>query len=115
MTTKEVLVNTIKQWVIIDDNMKEMQRSLKEYREKKKKLTLELIDIMKDNEIDCFDITSGKILFCQNKVRCPLNKQSLLSSLEKYFKGQSGIETENLRDFILDSREIKIKENLRRK
>ena len=115
MTTKEELINKIKQWVTNDDSIKELQREIKSYREKKKKLTDELISIMKNNEIDCFDINSGKILFCQNKVKTPLNKKTLLFSLEKYFKNTPSIDSEKLRDFILENREVKLKENLKRK
>ena len=86
MTTKENLINKIREWISSDDNIKDLQKKIKENREKKKRLTDELIDIMKINEIDCFDINSGKILFCKNRVKAPLNKKILLTSLEKYFK-----------------------------
>ena len=37
---------------------------------------------MKQNEIDCFDINSGKIVYCKNKTKAPLNKKTLLETLE---------------------------------
>ena len=52
MTTKEELVNNIKAWMQIEDEMKVLQKELKERREKKKLLTATLVDIMKTNEID---------------------------------------------------------------
>lgn len=115
MPTKEELIEKIKLWVSNDDIIKEKQKEIKLYKEQKKKLTQDLINIMKDNEIDCFDITSGKIMFCQNTVKAPLNKTNLLSSLEVYFKDKPNINSENLRDFILNNREVKLKENLKRK
>ena len=57
----------------------------------------------------------SKILFCKNKIKTPLNKKTLLSSLEKYFEQIPDISAEEVSEFILESRETKIKENIRRK
>ena len=115
MTTKDVLVNNIKKWISHDDEIKVLQKKIKEHRTEKKALTDSLVDIMKTNEIDCFDINDGKILFCKNKVKTPLNKKTLLASLEKYFEQIPDIDPGKVSDFILESRETKIKENIRRK
>ena len=91
------------------------QKQIKEYRTEKKALTDSLVDIMKTNEIDCFDINDGKLMFCKNKVKTPLNKKTLLESLEKYFEQMPEINASQVGDFILENREIKVKENIRRK
>ena len=115
MTTKDVLVNKIKEWISHDDEIKNLQKQIKEHRTEKKALTGSLVDIMKTNEIDCFDINDGKLIFCKNKVKTPLNKKILLASLEKYFENTPEINAEDVGEFILESREIQIKENIRRK
>ena len=115
MTTKEDLVNTIKKWIIQDDKIKILQKQIKLHRDSKKTLTDNLVEIMKDNEVDCFDINNGKIMFCKNKVKSPLNKVSLLSTLESYFKNNPDINPREVSEFILENRETKIKENIRRK
>lgn len=115
MTSKEVLVSKIKEWISHDDEIKMLQKQIKEHRTEKKALTDNLVDIMKTNSIDCFDINDGKLLFCKNKVKAPLNKKYLLESLEKYFENNPEIKAEDVGDFILESREIQIKENIRRK
>ena len=68
MNTKEELVENIKRWVSYDQEIKNLQKSMKEIREKKKELTKSLIDVMKNHEIDCFDINDGKLLYTKNKV-----------------------------------------------
>ena len=93
MATKEVLVNTIKEWIDHDNEIKNLQQQIKEHRNKKKSLTDNLLEIMKDNEIDCFDINNGKIIYCKNKVKSPLNKKTLLETLEKYFEASLAIVT----------------------
>jgi hypothetical protein len=114
MNTKEELVENIKKWVSYDYEIKNLQKSMKEIREKKKELTKSLIDVMKNHEIDCFDINDGKLLYTKNKVKTPLNKNNLMIALEKYFENES-INVEDVTNFILDNREIKIKENLKKK
>ena len=114
MNTKEELVKNIKKWISYDYEIKNLQKSMKEIREKKKELTKSLIDVMKNHEIDCFDINDGKLLYTKNKVKTPLNKNNLMIALEKYFENES-INVEDVTNFILDNREIKIKENLKKK
>ena len=115
MTTKEVLVTTIKDWIGQDDKIKELQRQIKEHRTEKKNLTDNLVEIMKTNEIDCFDINNGKIMYSKNKVKTPLNKKSLLNTLEKYFEDIPQVDASKVSEFIMDNRETKIKENIKRK
>ena len=88
MNTKEELVENIKKWVKYDHEIKSLQKSIKDIRDKKKQLTSNLIDVMKTHEIDCFDINDGKLLYTKNKVKTPLNKINLLSALEKYFENE---------------------------
>jgi|TARA_Y100000389_G_scaffold44237_1_gene38942 hypothetical protein len=114
MNTKEELVENIKKWVSYDYEIKNLQKSMKEIREKKKELTKSLIDVMKNHEIDCFDINDGKLLYTKNKVKTPLNKNNLMIALEKYFENES-VNVEDVTNFILDNREIKIRENLKKK
>ena len=115
MTTKEDLILRIKEWIIHDDNIKSLQKQIKEHRTEKKTLTENLVDIMKTNDIDCFDINNGKILFCKNKIKQPINKKTLLVSLEKYFHNYPEIDAGDVNEFIMENRETTIKENIRRK
>ena len=114
MNTKEELIENIKKWVSYDSEIKNLQKTMKEIREKKKDLTKNLIDVMKNHEIDCFDINDGKLLYTKNKVKTPLNKNNLMIALEKYFENES-VNVEDVTNFILDNREIKIRENLKKK
>lgn len=115
MATKDVLVKTIKEWIEHDNKIRLLQKEIKEHRSEKKELTDSLLEIMKENEIDCFDINNGKIIYCKNKVKTPLNKKSLLETLEKYFENRPDIDPSEVSNFVLDNREIKIKEIIRRK
>ena len=69
---------------------------------------------MKNNEIDCFDINDGKLIYSKNKIKAPLSKKHLLTSLTKYYQNDKDAAMK-ISQFILDTREIKYKETIRRK
>ena len=111
---KEILIENIKEWLQIDNELKKLRKAAKERRDRKKELTSSLVDIMKVNDIDCFDVNGGKLLYSQNKVKAPLNKKTLLATLHNYYKNDPSKAAE-LSEFILNNREIKIKETIRHK
>ena len=105
--SKELLVNTIKEWVAINNKMNEIQKLLKDLRGKKKQLSDSLIKIMENNEIDGIDTNNGKLVYRKNKVKAPINKDYLLKMLENYFVKYPEIDIGDVGSFILDNRPIK--------
>ena len=77
MASKQELVSLIKEWISCDNKIKQIQKIAKETRAEKKILTETLVSVMKDNEIDCFDINNGKLVYKQNKsiIMKPINGQ----------------------------------------
>lgn len=111
METKEELVEHIKKWVIIEKDIKHLQKNLKEKRLEKKKLSEDLIKVMSENEIDCFNINNGKLIHQKNKTREPISKKMLERCLSTYF--QEDKQVADLLGHILNSRTIKEKDNIR--
>ena len=114
MATKDDVVNCIKQWMSVDKELKILQKEIKIRREQKKQAASQLVTIMKENEIDCFDISDGKIIHTQNRSRAPLSKQHLLKSLSDYFS-DTDIDIESLSKSLLNSQAIKTKDDIRHK
>ena len=114
MDTKQELVSHIRNWIQIDNEISDMQKKIKLCREEKKKLTESLVDVMKTNEIDCFDINDGKLIYSKTKTKKAISKKTLLDALSKYFKDDEELVKE-VSEHILNSREETIKENIRRK
>ena len=114
METKDELVSTIKTWIDIDNQLKDVSKAAKELREKKKNVTKNLIDVMKGNEIDCFDLKEGKLVYSQSKLKAPINKKNLLKCLVPYFENNEEF-AQNVANHILESREVTVKDNIRRK
>jgi hypothetical protein len=114
METKEQLVFAIKEWVKLDNEIKKLKKEENIRKIEKKELSLKLIEIMKSNEIDCFDIKDGKICYEKKNVKKPITKKMLFSILSKYYMGDQDKATE-LNNFIIENREEEVKECITRK
>ena len=64
---KERLVENVKTWIDLDNEIKLLQKEIKQRRQKKKELTNDLVSVMKNNEIDCFDTKSCKLIYTKLK------------------------------------------------
>ena len=111
---KDELLDSVKLWISLDDKIKNLGKEIKDTRKEKKNLTNVLLDTMKNNEIDCFDLAGGnKLIYQKIKTKKTLSKKHLLGALINLTKNEK--EAKDMSDFILNSREDQIKENIRRK
>ena len=117
MTDQEIskaeLINLIRNWKLLDDEIKLIQKDIKEKKDKKKNITDQLVKIMRNNEIDCFDINNGKLLYTKSKLKTSINRPYLLQIMSKYFANDDKVEIDKVTDFILENRSVKIKEGIR--
>lgn len=110
--TKEQLITNVKEWLALEEEIKNMQKQMREKRNRKKELNEILIKIMKTNDIECFDTSNGKLLHVVNKSKKPLTKKFLISTLENYY--QNDIEkAKELSEFILNNRNESITETIK--
>ena len=112
--TKDELVGNIKEWISIDQEILLFQKELKQRKDRKKILTSKLVAIMKTNEIDCFDIANGRIVYSKTKIRAPLSNGQLKSALTTYYKDDVE-KANNLTEFLLSSRVEKTRESIKMK
>lgn len=111
---KELIISTIKEWMDIDNDLKEIQKLAKEKRERKKYLTEMLVTIMRDNEIDCFDVNQGKLVYTKRTVKETMSKKYLLKALQAFYR-EDPEHANEVTDFLLNNRQEKIKEQITRK
>ena len=97
----------------IRENIINSQKELKSRREEKKKLTEDLVQVMKQHDIDCFDTNNGKLQYSVNKTKQCISKKFLLKTLETYFQN-SPDKAVQLTNHILDQREEKTNESIKR-
>lgn len=114
MESKDQLVSNIKEWMKMDNEISKMKSELREKTNKKKKLTENLVTIMKNNSIDCFDINGGALVYKKSKVKKPINGKSLLQSLTMYYKSNPGL-AEEITKHVMESREEVVKETIKLK
>ena len=114
MEAKEQLVNNIKEWIKIDNEISDLKAQIKDRTNKKKLLTENLVTVMKSHSIDCFDINGGALVYKKSKVKKPINGKTLLSALQNYYKTDSKI-AEEIAKHVMDSREEQVKETIKRK
>lgn len=112
METKEQLINKIKEWMSVENKIKELRAEIRQLNSRKKNMTNELMVVMKENKIDCFDIKGGAIVYKQNKVKKPINAKTLMASLSTFFKNDN-FKAEELTKYILENREEEIRETIK--
>jgi len=114
METKEQLIVSIKEWVKLDNEIRSLQKEANKRKADKKKISESLMNVMKNNEIDCFDINDGQICYTQKSVKKPITQKVLLDILSKYFDGDVFKATE-INNFIVENRVEETKEAIVRK
>jgi hypothetical protein len=117
MDTKDQLVDAVKKWITLDNELKELSKLAKEKRDQKKNLSLQLMNVMKSNDIECVDLNDGQLCYKKSKSKKPLNKDSLLQILQKYFKDidEPNSRSIDVAQFILNNRDVVDKETILRK
>lgn len=110
---KEQIIGHVKNWIKVDEEIKGLQKLIREKKAFKKQNSEILIGVMKENEIDCFDTNNGKLLYSVNKTKQCISKKFLLKTLETYFQDNSE-KASKLTNHILDQREEKTNESIKR-
>ena len=114
LKTKDQLIEKIKEWVKIDNEIRVLQKEQKKRLADKKKVSGELMSVMRSNEIDAFDLNDGQILYDKRNQKKPITKTALLSILTTYYKGDA-VKASETNQYILDNREEVVREKIVRK
>jgi len=114
METRDQLIKTIKDWVRIDNEIRTLQQEQSKRKKEKKMISENLIEVMKKNEIDCFELNDGHLSYSKTHTKKPITKKVLLNILSTYYKEDTTKAVE-LNNFILENREEITKETIVRK
>ena len=114
METKEDLIIAVKDWVKLDNDIRTLQKEQTKRKKEKSLISEKLMNIMKSNDIDCFDLKDGQICYNRKTVKKPITKKNLFDILSKYYDGDI-LKASKLNDFITDNREETVKETITRK
>ena len=109
--SREQIVKNIKEWMQADEEIKQLQKVIKEKKMIKKEAADVLIDVMKENELQSFDLKEGKLIHSQRKTKQTISKKFLQETLSNYFKEKA----EAMTNYILEQRQERIKDELKHK
>jgi hypothetical protein len=109
---KEELKTNVKEYLDLDDQIKALNKAVKERRDRKKKISEEILDNMKKFEIDCMNTKNGKLIYSESKRKENLNKKNLITGLNTFFNDED--KSKEVSKIVLDSRKEVVKVTLRR-
>lgn len=108
------LKDIVKKWVQIDNQINQLNKTAKQLKNEKKMINMDMIDIMKQNNIDIFDLKDGQIQYKKETKRVALSQKRLFTILSTH--PQLGEEQAvALNDYIYQNREEVVKESIIRK
>jgi len=113
MAQQKDLVDVIKEWVKIDNEIKYLKNEENKRKNQQKIISKNLMKIMSDHKIDEFELKDGKIVYNKRNVKKPLTKKLLLELLTTYYKDDVNKANE-INNFLLDNREEKVVETIKR-
>jgi hypothetical protein len=106
------LPNYLKEWLILEDELKVLANAVKEKKKRMGILQGLITKTMKGHKLARVNIKSGSILY-QNKVtKESMGKRFIVSRLTEYFKGDI-IKATEVYNFLEENRGKKIKDNIK--
>ena len=109
-TKKEDYDTMVKKWILLDQQLKQMNGQMKELREAKADVSDKISQYLETNHIEHIDTSQGKIRPIERKEYTPLTYGFLERSLEKIITDKSKIQ--HILIHLKNSRDIKIVKEL---
>lgn len=110
---KAEIIESIKEWIRIDNEIRNLNKEVRDRKTQQTNISKRLMTTMKDNNIDEFNVKEGKLVYSKKQVKKPITKKYLTDVLMKYYDGNAEQATE-LNSFIDENREATTKETIRR-
>jgi hypothetical protein len=108
------LRQSIREWVKLDVEASALKQKLRILNQSKKEISARLLLVMKDENIDEFDLNQdGKLIRQVKKTKQTLSKKQLMASLSTYYKSEE--EAKKTTEFLLNARGEKLNESLCKK
>ena len=101
---KAKLAENVKEYLTIDDEIKALNKAVKERKEKKNELSQYILACMNKFEINHMNINGGKLIYSVSKNKSPLNKSNITNILTKYFDNNN-MKGAEVCKYILENRE----------
>lgn len=111
---KNDLIQIVRKWVQIDNQLRAIAKAQKQLREEKKRQNTQMIAVMKENNIDNLDLKDGQIQYKTHNKRETLSQKKLFDILKSH-PGLNENQVDELNTFVYNSRKITQVETIERR
>lgn len=113
MSTEGELVAMVQEWMELEKENKDLQAALRAVRAKQKAAAASLIDVMREHNIDCLDVKSGRISHKTSKCRGSVSKKHLLNAIATFFsEAEDPSISSKLTQHIMATRDVKMRDQI---
>lgn len=111
--SRELLIENVRNWVVLDQQLHNIHEKTKELRELKTKATANICDYMKSNNITTnIGISNGELRVYDKKEYKPLTFTYVEKCLNEIIKDTT--QTEYIMKYLKDNRELNISKDIKR-
>ena len=110
---KEDCTDKVKEWLRIDDEVKEIMNKVKMLKHRQKEISHYIIHYMKIGGIENLTFNGGYLEFSTKKTKEALSKKKMSFLLNQYYKNNNS-EADKLLNYINENQVIKEKVQLKR-
>lgn len=114
METLEQLKKNVREWVRLDNELRALNKEITTRRNEKKNISKRLIDVMRENKLDIFDLKDGQLMYIKKNKKKPITQKQLLTLLSTYYK-EDASKAEEMHNYLMDNREDVVEETIQRK
>ena len=113
-TNMEDFQKHIKSWVQLDNKIQEINHGLKELRDQRNDLGIQLYDYAHDNELETatIKINDGKLKFQNTKTMQSISLRLVETCLQDYLKNDKQVS--DIMTYIKESRSVKMNRDVKR-
>lgn len=102
----------VKQWLLLDDDIRVLNKALTERKKKKNEITPRILEFMGKYEIENLNTQEGKVQYTKSQVTKPMNKEYIKTRLSEFMRNVE--KAEKCTNYLLANRIKEEKVSLRR-
>jgi|LauGreDrversion4_2_1035121.scaffolds.fasta_scaffold1119395_1 hypothetical protein len=114
METLDQLKQNVREWVKLDNEIRALTKETTTRKDEKKKISRRLIDVMRENKLDIFDLKDGQLMYVKKNKKKPITQKQLITLLSTYYK-EDVSKAEEIHNYLMDNREEVVQESIQRK
>jgi DNA helicase IV len=71
MENLEQLKTSVREWVKLDNEIRTLNKEISSRRKEKREISKKLVEVMRDNKLDIFDIKDGQLMYIKKDKKKP--------------------------------------------